>query len=64
MRATVLSPGVSRYILLLAKSNCHPSKSGLIPLNPSPSPLSLLPVLTLCLPDSSRPNAGFTLALV
>ena len=66
MRATVLSPGGvgARYILLRHTSQgptATPPSPALSPSYPSPSPLSLLPVLTLCLPDSSRPKCGFHL---
>ena len=65
MRATVLSPGASALGTSCCAHQPSPTATapspGLSPSYPSPSPLSLLPVLTLCLPDSNRRKCGFHL---
>ena len=65
VRATVLSPGASALGTSCCAHQPSPTATapspGLSPSYPSPSPLSLLPVLTLCLPDSNRRKCGFHL---
>ena len=65
VRATVLSPGASApgtsCCAHQPSPTATPPSPALSPSYPSPSSLSLLPVLTLCLPDSSRRKCGFHL---
>ena len=64
-RATVLSPGASAPGTSCRAHHPRPTATApslvLSPSYPSPSPLSLLPVLQLYLPDSSRRKCGFHL---